>query len=223
MKDECLKGFFLVGGTALALQLGHRISIDLDFFSLQSFDKQSLLLHLENKYGFQLAYEANNTLKGEISHVQVDLITHNYPLVKSLNEIESIRMASSEDIAAMKLNAISGDGTRLKDFIDIAYLSSSITLAVMVDAYETKYKSRNPTMVVKALNYHHDINFREQIEMLDGKYNWKQIEQRITEMTKHPHQLFTETLGLGGRPKRQQQELTIKRGYGRGRGGGISM
>ena len=110
MQDEILKDFFLVGGTALALQLGHRISIDLDLFSKNSFDRANMLSALENKYSFQLAYEASNTLKGEIAGVQVDLITHNYPLVKPLIETEGVRMATPDDIAAMKLNAISGDG-----------------------------------------------------------------------------------------------------------------
>ena len=152
MQDNLLKDFFLVGGTALSLQIGHRISIDLDLFSQNSFDKELLLTALERNYNFQLSYQAPNTLKGKIAGVQIDLITHNYPLIKPLIELEGVRMAAPEDIAAMKLNAISGTGTRLKDFIDIAYLSSTMPLSNMMDAYEAKYQSRNPTMVIKALN-----------------------------------------------------------------------
>lgn len=117
MKDELLKDFFLVGGTALSLQIGHRISIDLDLFTMASFDDNQMLVDLENEYKFQLDYRSKNTLKGEIDGVKVDLITHNYPLVKPLLNVDGVRMASPDDIAAMKLNAISGNGTRLKDFI----------------------------------------------------------------------------------------------------------
>jgi hypothetical protein len=100
MQDDLLKDFFLVGGTALSLQIGHRISIDLDLFSQNSFDKESLLLALERNYNFQLSYQAPNTLKGKIAEVRVDLITHSYPLVKPLIEQKGVRMAAPEDITA---------------------------------------------------------------------------------------------------------------------------
>lgn len=191
MNDELLKDFFLVRGTALTLQIGHRISIDLDFFSHSSFDENFLIAELENKYKFQLDYQSKNTLKGEIENIKVDFITYNYPLAKPLIQEEGVLMASPEDIAAMKLNAIAGNGTRLKDFIDIAYLSSIITLSQMVNAYEQKYASRNSSIVLKALEYHQDINFREIIEMADRKYQWKVIEKRLFQMTKFPKKLFS--------------------------------
>lgn len=192
MQDDLLKDFFLVGGTALALQIGHRISIDLDLFTTDSFDDNAVLSELENKYNFQLDYQSGNTLKGEIKGVKVDLIAHKYPLVKPLVFISEIRMAAPADIAAMKLNAIVGNGTRLKDFIDIAYLASTLTLSDMINAYEEKYASRNPAMVIKALDYHIDINFKENIEMLKSDYNWKNIKKRLSQMTLNPGKLFNE-------------------------------
>ena len=192
MNDELLKDFFLVGGTALSLQIGHRISIDLDFFNQSAFDENFLIAELESKYKFRLDYQSKNTLKGEIENIKVDFITHNYPLSKPLIQEEGVRMASPEDIATMKLNAIAGNGSRLKDFIDIAYLSSTITLSQMVNAFEQKYASRNPSIVLKALEYHQDINFKEVIEMVDNKYQWKYIEKRLFQMTKFPKRLFSE-------------------------------
>jgi len=190
MKDEQLGEFFLVGGTALSLQIGHRISIDLDLFSIKPFDENQLLTYLENGYKFKLDYQSKNTLKGQINNVKVDFITHAYPLINPLIIDEHIRMASAEDIAAMKLNAISGNGTRLKDFIDIAYLSSSITLNRMIEAYAQKYSSRNPLMIVKALDYHNDIDFNEPVDMVDGKYAWKKIKRRLDQMIRAPQTLF---------------------------------
>jgi len=211
MNDELLKAFFLVGGTALSLQIGHRISIDLDLFTISSFDDDQMLSDLEDKYKFQLDYQSKNTLKGEIGGVKVDLITHNYPLVKPLLNFDSVRMASPDDIAAMKLNAISGNGTRLKDFIDIAYLSSFMTLSQMIDAYEEKYSSRNPAMVIKALDYHKDINFNEPIEMLEGKYRWKDIEQRIGQMTLNPTKVFTQIYELKQSDEKQSRNRGLSR------------
>lgn len=84
-------------------------------------------------------------------------------------------MASMQDIAAMKLNAIVGNGTRLKDFVDIAFLSSHMPLSLMLDAYTKKYSTRNPVMVLEALDYHKDIDFNEPIRIIKGKYSWKII------------------------------------------------
>lgn len=179
MQDKHLSDFFLVGGTALSLLIGHRTSIDIDLFSVTSFDEKKLLEYLEEKRGMQLNYLGNNTIKGEINRVQVDLITHAYPLVKNLKTIDGIRVASIQDISAMKLNAIVGNGTRLKDFIDIAFLSSFLSLDQMLDAYETKYKTRNAMMVLKSLDFHQDINHLEPIKLVTGPYSWKPFEQRI--------------------------------------------
>ncbi len=103
------------------------------------------------------------------------MITLAYPLVKPVIVVEDVRIASIEDIAAMKLNAIAGNGTRLKDFVDIAYLSSCLTLSQMVEAYEIKYATRNPTAAVKSLDYHNDINFSETIELLGRDNTWDGI------------------------------------------------
>jgi hypothetical protein len=195
MQDENLNDFFLVGGTALSLQIGHRISIDIDLFSLNPFDENEMLVYLESKKGLQLDYLSKNTIKGQISETKIDLITHSYPLVKPLLLSEGIRLAGLEDIAAMKLNAIVGNGTRLKDFIDVAFLSGYLSLKTMMDVYEDKYASRNPLLTMKALNYHKDINFKEPVHIIAGNYTWKTIENRLQEMTKSPSRIF-ETLPL---------------------------
>lgn len=191
MQDGKLKDFFLVGGTALSLQIGHRISIDIDLFTLNDFDENQLTEYLESNKGFKLNSIAKNTIKGQINNVQIDLIKHGYPLIKELVLDENIRMADLLDIAAMKLNAISGSGTRLKDFTDIAFLSSHLSLTDMVNAYLKKYDAKNPLIPLKALNYYTDINFDEPLHLMTGKFNWKIIEKRISDMLKNPDKIFT--------------------------------
>jgi hypothetical protein len=190
MQDEILKDFYLAGGTALALQVGHRISIDLDFFTIAPFDESALLGLLEENYKFQVDFQSKNTLKGFINETKVDFLAHQYPLVKPLLIIEDVKMASPEDIAAMKLNAIVSNGSRLKDFIDVAYLSSTLTLTQMVDAYEEKYVTRNPTIALKSLAYQNDIDFTENIQMLDGEYKWEDIQERLSKIIDSPDQLL---------------------------------
>jgi len=194
MNDNSLKEFVLVGGTALALQTGHRISINLDLFSISAFDSNNLGNYLRINYNFELDFVARNTLKGEIDGVQLDFITHQYPWVQKQNIIDNIRLASFIDIAAMKLNAISGNETRVKDFIDIAFLSSEISLNEMLYGYEQKYRG-NPVMALKALLFYDDINFNEPVKMAGNNlFQWKAIEKRLKLMQKFPDKIFQEKI-----------------------------
>lgn len=191
MDDRELQDFVLVGGTSLALQIGHRVSVDLDLFSTSSFEEILLNHYLINQYGFETDFLARSTVKGEIDGVQIDCLSHAYPLVGEINVYEGIRLASLQDIAAMKLNAISGNGTRIKDFIDIAYLAEYMPLNGMLEAYQNKYKTMNALIPVKALTFFEEINFKEPIKMLTSKkFNWKKIEKRLYEMLKKPATVF---------------------------------
>ena len=190
MKDIALRDFVLVGGTSLALQVGHRISVDIDLFSNLSFSEEALSDHLISNYNLELDYIDKNTIKGEIEGVQVDCITHGYPWLSPFYVTSDVRFASLEDIAAMKLNAIVGNGTRIKDFIDVAYLSSYLCFNEMLNAYEKKYRM-NSIIPVKALTYFNDINFDEPIKMHGQiNFNWKKIAKRLNEMQKFPSKKF---------------------------------
>lgn len=186
MSDERLDDFILVGGTSLALQIGHRISIDLDLFSTQDFNHQELSEYLQQKYNLELDFIADTTVKGEINWVQIDCIRHSYPIIGRTIVEEGIRLASLDDIAAMKLNTIAGNGTRVKDFIDLAYLSMFMTFTQMLKAYKIKYNS-NTLIPIKAITYFEEINFAEPIKMIgSAKFSWKKIEKRLLGMQSFP-------------------------------------
>lgn len=190
MQDQELRSFRLVGGTALALQLGHRISVDLDLFTNTPFDEQQLREHLEHTYGLQTDYISRYTLKGEIDGVQIDCIAHQYPWLQDSKEEDGIRLAGLPDICAMKLNAITGNGTRIKDFIDVAWLSTHYSLNQMLDFYEQKYNA-NVLMPLKAIIFFDEINVNEPVHLTDGKrVNWKTYEKRLLDMEKHPNKVF---------------------------------
>jgi len=180
-QDEVLKGFFLAGGTSLALQIGHRISIDLDLFSLSGFDSTLMLEHLEQTYEFQLDYSALNTLKGSIQNIKVDFISHRYPLVNPILEVEKTKLYGISDIAAMKLNAIALNGTRSKDFIDVYFILKKLSLNDILQAYKKKYKSRNLLHIVKSLNYFGDINIQDWPDMvLEKDLTLAQVKRSIS-------------------------------------------
>lgn len=190
MADEAFNDFVLVGGTALALQIGHRVSVDIDLFSSKTFDQNKLLDYLRTNYNFELDFISKNTLKGEINKVQLDCIAHQYPWIRPFTIEENIRMAGFEDIAAMKLNAIAGNGTRIKDYIDIAFLSAKMSFNQMLKGYESKYNS-NPIIPVKAITYFNDINFNEPIHMTDAAgFDWKIIAEKLKSMQNYPDRVF---------------------------------
>lgn len=190
MNDPFFNAFRLVGGTALSLQIGHRISIDLDLFTNESFDENKVLEYLRQEYEFELDYIDKETIKGEIERIKIDCIAHKYPWLSLENKKEGIRLAGFDDIAAMKLNAIVGNGTRIKDFIDVSYLSEKRSLNQMLTAYQTKYKS-NPILPLKALTFFEDINFSEPIKMIgQKKFDWKKTAKRLNNMLKYPNKTF---------------------------------
>ena len=190
MSDNRLHDFVLVGGTSLALQLGHRLSVDLDLFTDTDFNEDSMRAYLEKNYHFQADFMEPSTVKGEIEGIKIDCIAHCYPWLKPCRQEDGLRLAQLEDIAAMKLNAIAGNGTRIKDFIDIAYLSSVFSLQQMLGFYEQKYHS-NTLMPLKGLIFFDDINKDEPVHMADGKpLQWKRIEKRLLSMDKYPNRVF---------------------------------
>ncbi len=175
-----LKGFYLVGGTALALRIGHRRSVDLDLFSNFSFDVVQLLENLSADFNFNLFFSANNTIKGSIDSVKVDLLSHRYPFVAEPVVEEGIEMLSTQDIIAMKLNAISGSGQRVKDFIDIYYLLRKFSLEQMIGFYKEKYTQYNEISVLKSLVYFDDIDFNDWPEIIDKpSLKWQSVKDKL--------------------------------------------
>lgn len=188
--EVLLSSFNLVGGTSLALRMGHRKSVDLDLFTKDDFDLQELRELLVNKYDFQVSYEKGKTLKGFINNVKIDLIKYDYPQVCSVETIEGIRFESIPDVIAMKLSAICDNGSRMKDFIDIAFLSSKYSFDDMLKFYSTKFPASNQMMLAKALVYFADIDFNEDIVMLKYYFNWDKIAKRLNDMTLQRNKVF---------------------------------
>ncbi len=189
--DAELDDFFLVGGTSLAMQMGHRLSVDLDLFQEKPFDTHKLLSILSPKYGFRTSTVFANTLLGFIDEVKVDFVAHQYPLVNELVKAEGFRLASLEDIAAMKLNAIVHSGQRLKDFWDVYFLLENMPLSRMLDCYEIKYPASNPIVALKALSYFEDINLNLDAPKILRKVTFLQLKKRIFQAIENPLRIFS--------------------------------
>jgi hypothetical protein len=188
-RDE-LKGFYLVGGTALALQLGHRNSIDIDLFTKKDFEPTDLLNTLGKDFSVEATFSANNTLLSFVDRIKTDFITHNYPLIHPPITEEGITFLSLQDIAAMKLNAISNSGKRLKDFIDIYYLLEHFSLNEMIEFYSIKYPKFNPLIALRAVGYFEDIDPEIDPPKLKKPLPLKKIKDRISSSILNSKQVF---------------------------------
>jgi hypothetical protein len=177
-----LRDFSLVGGTALSLLLGHRISVDLDLFCHQPFDndivKDALTLHFKDR----LVIEDKSpkfAIFCYIDEIKVDLVKHPLPLIRSLQLIENVRMYSTEDIIAMKVQAILGRGKK-KDFWDIAELLQHYSVQDFVTFHREKYSKQNLLISVpQALTYFADADESEDPVSLKGQ-TWKSVQSIIS-------------------------------------------
>ncbi len=190
--EPLLKNFNLVGGTALALRIGHRKSVDLDLFTNKDFNVNDLKSMLIEKYDLKIAFERPQTLKGFINGVMIDCICFKYPHIFPPDKIEGVRLESIPDIIAMKLSAIAQNGTRIKDFIDIATLSTQYSLDEMLQFYAMKFPNSNVIIPIKGLTFFDEIDFNESIVMLNGNFKWQTIADRLTQMVKEPQKKFAQ-------------------------------
>lgn len=146
------KNFYLAGGTGLSLLLGHRESIDLDFFRKESFDTDELLKRLS---GFTVLDKKKDTLTGTIENVNLSFFSYDYPLLSDTLEYRGIKVASILDIALMKLSAVMQRNTR-KDFIDLYFIiKDHLPLLGLIKQFGNKF-SQNPEVsipILKSLTY----------------------------------------------------------------------
>ena len=188
--DPALSGFSLAGGTSLALYLGHRVSVDLDLFTPAPFDREQLKTHLEREYGFRTAYMEKNTLKGNIGDVKIDCLMYAYPNIRPIYNENGLRLYDMADVIAMKLSAITDNGSRMKDFIDIACLSVRYSLLEMLGFYEQKFPKANAIIPLKAITYFEDVDLGENVVMLKGKLDWRLVVKRLEDMVTHQTKVY---------------------------------
>ena len=182
----------LVGGTALSLQIGHRISVDLDLFTNENFDVSFIEQVLMMDFGFIPSIINEFTLIGEINNVKIDVIYHPFPWLNNEIVEDDVRLASLDDIVAMKLHAIVNSGKRPKDFVDIAYLSQQFSYNQMKSLLLKKYPQYDPIMADRAINFFGDIDPESvaTIRMIERNFDFRKIQDRLIKMTDKPSSIF---------------------------------
>jgi hypothetical protein len=188
-------GFYLAGGTALALQIGHRTSVDFDFYSKKEFDNQKLLLSLQqNVSQITLIQNLPNTLIVEIpEEIEMSFFLYPYLLLEQPVKVESVYLASKEDIAAMKLIAIMQRGTQ-RDFIDLYFLMKEFSLEKIFCWAKEKFPPFSPYVALRALTNFHDADQDQPLNRLKLliKTDWESVKKAIV---KQVYQMKREQLG----------------------------
>ncbi len=151
-------GFYLAGDTALALQIGHRTSIDFDFYTQKKFDARKLREEFDKRFKkVQEIYIAEDTLVLNVNDIGVSFFRYPYKLIRPLKEIEGVKLASLEDIAAMKIISIAQRGKR-RDFIDIYFLIKIFGLKEIFEFVKEKYPMFNFYVGLQGLVYFRDAD-----------------------------------------------------------------
>lgn len=180
-----LSNFALAGDSALALKYGHRISVDLDLFGKG--DTNEIFLALDELFGGEIQYE---DVPGQwavfcyIKGIKVDIIPYDRPLVYPLESIEGIRLFSSQDILAMKINAILGRGSK-KDFWDLYELMQHYKLEEITTFYQQKFpKQRLLISIPQAITYFDDADLSPAPISLKDQ-DWESIKIFIQEKVRN--------------------------------------
>lgn len=171
-------GFYMAGGTALALQLGHRTSLDFDFYTEKKFDNEKLLRELEKRFkDIKLIQNPEQTLIVKINGKEISFFHYPYPLIYSLVRNKEIpSLASKKDIAATKVMAIIQRGTK-RDFIDICFLIKEFGLKEIFEIANKKYPSFNKYLALQALTYFKDAEKEKKKRKVTyiKEVNWPKI------------------------------------------------
>lgn len=186
MEIRELESFRLAGGTALALQRGHRLSIDIDLFSGKEFDNDQILMALE-AYLFPERPQNVRTFSFgffcELNEIKTDFMFWGDDFIGDPVVIEGIRMAGSEDLFAMKLNAICNRKTK-KDFFDLAVLLEDVSLKSGIECYSKKYPYNDVASVLKQLSNTAEAEAEPDPTILIS-LSWEQTKAKIAASLKH--------------------------------------
>lgn len=174
-----LKNAYLAGGTALALQIGHRESVDFDFFTMRAFNETAMVQRLNKLLpDFYLERKEWRTILGYVGKTRFSYFFYEYPLLFKAKKWNGVDMADPRDIAAMKIAALADRGTK-RDFIDLYFIfevEKIVSLDEALRIYDKKFKKlkQNKLHIIKSLAYFGDAE-SEKMPRMFKPVNWKKV------------------------------------------------
>ncbi len=174
-----IREFYLAGGTCLALYLGHRQSYDFDYFIPADFNTSQIINILTSIGRYERGNEEKNTINGMLNGVRISFFGYKYNIIDDFMHYNSIRLAGIKDIAAMKLEAIAGRGSK-KDFVDMFFLLKRFSLEQIFSFHTLKYGVglSNQYHHLKSLVYFNDAD-EEAMPLMTSPLNWDKVKKHI--------------------------------------------
>lgn len=167
----------LVGGTSLALQLGHRNSVDLDFFGKVEAPSEEIREALSVGHTLTVVNESKNINIYLVDGIKVDIVNYRYEWIDDPVSGDGFLLAGIKDIAAMKIAAIVGRGTK-KDFIDLHFLLRHFSLKEILDLYMQKYPDGSMFVAMKSLSYFEDAE-PDPMPVMFESVSWETVKDSI--------------------------------------------
>jgi predicted nucleotidyltransferase component of viral defense system len=183
--EEFKDDFYLAGGTALALHIGHRVSVDFDFFTEKEFNTSELYERVQKVFGEVVrTQESANTL-GILVHddVRISFMKYRYPLLSECVDIGSLRLASVTDIGCMKLSAIVSR-SELKDYIDLFFILRVVSLSVLLNKLAVKIPSLDQNLVLKAIVSFDDVSIEPIYFIKGNEVTFDEVQELIIKSIK---------------------------------------
>lgn len=177
--EPMLASMRLVGGTALALQYGHRNSIDLDFFGSISADAEEVKQVLRRHGTLEVIKETRSIMLYRLDGVKVDMVHYQYPWIDDVMKTDGLSLASPKDIAAMKVNAIERRGTK-KDFIDLYFLLKHYSIEEILGFYKEKYPEHSVFRALMSMSYFEDAD-EQFMPLMFESVTWEEMRKTILE------------------------------------------
>jgi predicted nucleotidyltransferase component of viral defense system len=185
LESSFIEDFYLAGGTALALQLGHRWSEDLDFFTKTRFDSFELITRLSKLGEFTLTGQDDTTVHGLMGNIKLSFLYYPYSQLEGFHIYKGIKIAHIKDIALMKIIALIQRGSK-KDFIDLFFIEKEgIRIEQIMDLFSKKFcfASYEPMLIYKSLGYFEDAD-REITPKMFIDISWEKIKSYFSNRQK---------------------------------------
>ena len=181
---KLLDRFYLAGGTGLALHLGHRLSHDLDFFSAELFDEDSLLQHVQQMSTFSLVAKDPHTLHATVQGTKVSFLGYIYPVLFPSDRFLEVAVADPRDIACMKISALASRGTK-RDFVDLYVSAQQFGLSHLLQLFHRKYAETGYSKlhVLKSLTFFDDAE-KDPMPHLLIPVDWNEVKQFFQKETR---------------------------------------
>ena len=184
-KNHVLDNFYLAGGTAIALYLGHRFSDDFNFLTEQEFDSSALTEKLAALGSFRTVGSVWGFLNGSLDGVMLSFAVYRHPLIAPTSIYCDVEVAGLEDLGLMKLEAVASRGFK-RDFIDLYFIAKEgVSLEKLIELYPRKYPQGNLYNAIKSLAFFQDAEKQPSPRLTSAKVSWEEIKEFFTAAQKN--------------------------------------